>query len=281
MIAKGRLTLVGTPIGNLEDLSPRAARVLGESSIIACEDTRRTGKLLAHIGVSGKKLLVANDHTEARVAQDIVELLRKAQGVVLVSDAGMPSISDPGRRIVTAVLDAGFEVEVIPGPTAVSTALVVSGFSTDRFVFEGFLPRKGDERLRRLQQLANETRSVVIYESPNRLVDSLEQMATILGGDRRVFVGRELTKMYQQMWRGTLNSAPEFWRAQRVKGEIVVVLEGAPSERTPPSDAQLIAALNDEIGAGLSMRDAVAEVVRLTGEPKRRVYDVALQLKDG
>ena len=278
MIAKGRLTLVGTPIGNLQDLSPRAARTLTDLSVIACEDTRRTSKLLAHIGVSGKKLIVANEHTEADVATEVIEHLGNGTGVALVSDAGMPSISDPGQRLVNAVLEAGFAVDVVPGPTAVSAALVVSGFASDRFVFEGFLPRKGEERRQRLDHLASETRTAIIYESPNRLVDTLGQMADVLGGDRRVFVGREMTKLYQQLWRGTLASGPQFWSSQGVKGEIVIVLEGASSSSAPSTDAELNEALRAELEAGLSKRDAVAAVVGLTGEPKRRVYDLALRL---
>jgi 16S rRNA (cytidine1402-2'-O)-methyltransferase len=278
VIAKGRLTLVGTPIGNLEDLSPRAARALTELTVIACEDTRRTGKLLAHLGVSGKKLLVANEHTEASVAERIIEYLSQATGVGLVSDAGMPSISDPGQRIVSAVIEAGYQVDVVPGPTAVSAALVVSGFSSERFVFEGFLPRKGEGRRSRLEQLTSETRTAVIYESPNRLVETLSEMGRVLGVARRVFVGRELTKMYQQLWRGTLGDGPEFWSSQGVKGEIVVVLEGVPAERGPVADAEIIEALSGALSAGNSKRDAVAEVVSLTGEPKRRVYDLALGL---
>ena len=278
MIAKGRLTLVGTPIGNLSDLSPRGAAALSEASVIACEDTRRTGRLLAHLGVSGKKLLVANEHTEQSVATQIIELLNQATGVVLVSDAGMPSVSDPGQRIVSAVLDAGLHVDVIPGPTAMSTAIVASGFASDRFVFEGFLPRKGEARSQRLNQLTSETRTAVIYESPNRLIASLTEMSEVLGGERRVFVGRELTKMYQQLWRGTLAEGASFWANQGVKGEIVIVIEGVSADRGPISDAELRVALQGELDAGSSKRDAVAEVAQLTGEPKRRIYDLALRL---
>lgn len=278
MKSRGRLTLVGTPIGNLEDLSPRAARVLGELTVIACEDTRRTGKLLAHIGVRNKKLLVANEHTESVVAEQIIGYLSDEVGVALVSDAGMPSISDPGRHIVSAVIAAGFEVDVVPGPTAVSAALVLSGFATDRFAFEGFLPRKGESRHARLEQLASETRTAIIYESPNRLVSTLGEMAGLLGPERGVFVGRELTKMYQQLWRGSLGTGVQFWSSQTIKGEIVIVLDGAPAERAPRSDAAISAALMAELQAGSSKRDAVSEVVALTGEPKRRVYALALEL---
>lgn len=278
MIAKGRLTLVGTPIGNLEDLSSRARRALTELTVIACEDTRRTGKLLAHIGATGKKLLVANEHTENAVSAQIIGYLQDAVGVALVSDAGMPSISDPGRSIVSAVIEAGFGVDVVPGPTAVSTALVVSGFDTDRFVFEGFLPRKGIERQERLEQLLSETRTAVIYESPNRLAKSLAEMASTLGPERKVFVGRELTKMYQQLWRGTLATGAEFWTTHPPKGEIVVVLDGVSAERARLTDVAITEALNNELKAGKSKRDAVAEVVAMTGEPKRRIYSLALEL---
>ncbi len=278
MIAKGRLTLVGTPIGNLEDLSPRAKRALSELTVIACEDTRRTGKLLAHIGATGKKLLVANEHTESAVAKQIIDYLQNAVGVALVSDAGMPSVSDPGRNIVSAVIEAGFGVDVVPGPTAVSTALVVSGFDTDRFVFEGFLPRKGMERQARLEQLLSETRTAVIYESPNRLAKSLGEMAKTLGPDRKVFVGRELTKMYQQLWRGTLAAGAEFWTTHPPKGEIVIVLDGVPAERARLTDVAITEALVNELEAGKSKRDAVAEVVAMTGESKRRIYSLALEL---
>lgn len=281
----GKLFVVGTPIGNLSDLSPRAAEVLGSVDAVICEDTRRTGKLLAHIGpgagrASGDRaaLLVANEHTEVPRIAEVIDRLEAGQKLALVTDAGMPTISDPGRHVVAAVVERGLPIEVVPGPTAVSAALALSGLAVDRFVFEGFLPRKGRERTERLADLDGETRAIVLYEAPHRLRKTLADLASICGGDRSVAVAREMTKLYEEVVRGTLAEVSAHFSETEPRGEFVIVLAGADATRVVPTDDQLLAALRQSVDGGLSKRDAVVEVTRKTGEPKRRVYDLSTAL---
>jgi 16S rRNA (cytidine1402-2'-O)-methyltransferase len=271
--AAGRLVVVGTPIGNLGDLSPRAVDALRSADIVACEDTRRTGRLLAAAGIDRRELVVANDHTEARAARALVERARAGAVVALVTDAGMPGVSDPGDDVVSAFVAAGLDVEVVPGPTAATTALAGSGLPTGRFVFEGFLPRKGSGRSERLSAVAAEQRAVVLYEAPHRAERTIAELAEACGPDRAVAIGRELTKLHEEWYRGDLAGAAE-WLAAEPKGEFVIVLGGAepPAEVT---DDELRAALDAERAAGASTRDAVAAVVERYGAAKRRVYDLA------
>ncbi len=274
-VNKAALVLVATPIGNLGDLSPRAAEALGAADTIACEDTRRTGRLLAHLGISAPRLLVVNEHTEYDATSTVVERIRAGERVVLVSDAGMPGISDPGELCVRAVIDAGFPVEVVPGPSAADTMLVASGLPTGRFVFEGFLPRKGAERAARLTELAGEGRTTVLYEAPHRLARTLRDLAEKCGADRRVAIGRELTKVYEELWRGTVGEALARTEEVTPRGEYVVVLAGADAPPEPDDD-DLIAAINREKAAGASTRDAVDAVAGRHGVSKRRVYALAI-----
>ncbi|MEQ8716985.1 MAG: 16S rRNA (cytidine(1402)-2'-O)-methyltransferase [Acidimicrobiales bacterium] len=269
----GVLVVVGTPIGNLEDLSPRGAAALAAADVIACEDTRRTGRLVTALGLGGARYLVVNEHTEADAADDVVAEIRAGHRVALVTDAGMPGVSDPGERVVAAVAAAGLPMEVVPGPSAVATAVAVSGFGGGRFVFEGFLPRRGRARSERLAEIAVERRVVVVYESPHRLGATLADMAEACGGRRRVLVARELTKLHEELWRGTLDEAREHWTAAR--GEVVIVVEGAapPAE---PDDAEIAAAVSAEIAAGASKRDAARAVAERLGVARRRAYDAAL-----
>ncbi|MFP5578930.1 MAG: 16S rRNA (cytidine(1402)-2'-O)-methyltransferase [Acidimicrobiia bacterium] len=269
----GRLVVVGTPIGNLGDLSPRAVDALATADVIACEDTRRTGRLLQAAGVDRTDLVVANDHTEARVAARLVDQARTGEVVALVTDAGMPGVSDPGNDVVAAFVAAGLHVEVVPGPTAVTTALAASALPTGRFVFEGFLPRKGAGRTERLAAVAVEPRTVVLYEAPHRAERTIADLAQVCGPDRPVTVARELTKLHEEWYRGDLAGAAE-WLAAEPKGEFVIVLGGA---EPPPevTDDKLLAALEEEVAAGASTRDAVAAVVARYGVAKRRVYDLA------
>ena len=273
------LVLVGTPIGNLGDLSPRAIEALGRADAICCEDTRRTGRLLEHAGVARPALIVVNDHTEVRAIAGVLDRLARGERVAVVTDAGMPGISDPGERLVHAAVEAGHAVEVVPGPSAAVTALVVSGLPTGRFVFEGFLPRKGSGRTSRVAELATEPRTVVLYEAPHRVARTLADLLAACGPDRRVVIGRELTKLHEEHWRGTLAGAVDWAAARDPRGELVLVLDGAP----PPAavDAQQIeAALVDELRDGASARDAAATVAHALGVPKRRAYDLAVQLRD-
>ncbi len=272
----GRLVLVATPIGNLGDLSPRAVEVLAGADVVACEDTRRTGKLMAHAGVSAPRLLVVNEHTEAAGADEIAQLVAGGNTVVLVTDAGTPAVSDPGSRVVEAVLDAGGEVEAVPGPSAALAALVVSGLPTGRFCFEGFLPRKGRHRADRIRELCQESRTMVLFEAPHRLARTLGDLASALGGDRAVAIVREQTKLHEEVWRGTLADAVVRADGTEPRGEHVLVVAGCP-DPAPPSESQIRMALNERLADGLSRRDAAAAVADDLGVSRRAVYQMSLE----
>ena len=270
----GVLVLVGTPIGNLGDLSPRAVEALSTADVVACEDTRRTGRLVAHAGVEKPTYIVVNDHTEAGQVDAVLARLDAGQRVALVTDAGMPAIADPGALLVGAALEAGHRIEVVPGPSAVVAGLVASGMPTGRFCFEGFLPRKGSARSRRLQELADEPRTAVLYEAPHRLVRTLTDLAAHLGEDRPVAIARELSKLHEEVWRGTLAEAVTRFENEDPRGEFVLVIEGAPAP-SPPGDDEVAAALRERMGRGASRRDAAAEVARDLGVSRRRAYELA------
>ena len=272
------LVLVGTPIGNLGDLSPRAAIELGRADAICCEDTRRPGKLLQHANIDRRPLIVVNDHTERHTVDVVLARLAAGERVVVVSDAGMPGIADPGEQLVRAALDAGHAVEVVPGPSAAITAAVISGLPAGRFVFEGFLPRKGSGRSERLADVAAEGRTVVLYEAPHRLLRTLADLAASCGGDREVALCRELTKLYEETWRGTLTAAIARGNDVEPRGEYVIVLDGAPAGAIADDD-DLLAALQARLDAGESAKDAAADVAERFGIPKRRAYDLAITLK--
>ncbi len=270
------LWLVATPIGNLADLSPRAVDVLAHVGLICCEDTRRTGLLLQHAGVKAERLAVCNDHTEFNRVADVLGVLAEGRDVAIVSDAGTPGISDPGERIVRAAIDAGYDVSAVPGPSAAVMALTISGLAADRFVFEGFLPRKGAERTARLADIAAQPRTTVIYEAPHRVLRTLDDLRAACGDDRLVVVARELTKLYEEVVRGPLGTID----IGGPRGEYVVVLAGAPIDDRPASDDDVRAALRGEFAAGSSTRDAAAAVAKHVGRPKREVYALAVGLGD-
>lgn len=272
------LILVGTPIGNLGDLSPRAAEELARADVICCEDTRRTGRLLQHAGVSRRPLVVVNDHTEADAVASVLDRLHTGARVVVVSDAGMPGISDPGERLTRAALDAGHTVEVVPGPSAAVAALVVSGLPAGRFVFEGFLPRGGAARTARLVELRVEPRTTVLYEAPHRLARTLADLREACGDERRVSIGRELTKLHEQVWRGTLADAVSWVGQHEPRGELAVVVEGAAPD-SAPSSHDIEQALRRELDAGSTARDAAAIVAARLGVTKRATYDIATRLR--
>ena len=273
----GRLVLVATPIGNLADLSPRALDALREADVVACEDTRRTGLLLSRNGVSARRLMVVNEHTEVdRIAQ-IVDLLAAGSTVALVSDAGSPGISDPGERLVAAALDAGHDVSAVPGPAAVIMAVSISGLPTGRFVFEGFLPRSGKGRAERVTEVAAERRTTVLYEAPHRLARTLTELSEACGGDRRIVLARELTKLHEEVWRGTLAEAVVFVAEREPLGEYVLVLAGAATPG-PADDDTIRTALRDAFAAGSSTKTAVADVSAALHVPHRHVYALALAL---
>ncbi len=270
----GSLVLIATPIGNLGDLSPRAVEELAAASLVCCEDTRRTGRLLAHAGIRAERLRRVDEHTEADAAADVIRRIAAGERVALVSDAGTPGVSDPGQRLVAAVVGAGHEITVVPGPSAAISALVASGLRTDRFVFEGFLPRKGGARARRITSVAGEDRTVVIYESAKRVAATLGDLARACGGERRAVVARELTKLHEEFVRGSLSELVE-WAASPTKGEIVIVVEGAPPAAEADDDT-IVAALEARLAAGQSRRDASAAVAADLGVGKRRAYELAV-----
>ena len=273
----GLLQIVGTPIGNLGDLSPRAVDALGAADVIVCEDTRRTRKLLSARGIAARELLALHTHNERAQSDRVLARLQAGERVALVSDAGMPSVSDPGQLLVAAAADAGVRLEVIPGPSAVTAAVVVSGLPTDRFVFEGFLPRKGRARGERLAALAAEQRTAVLFESPHRLGATLEDLATATDGGRQVAVARELTKLHEEVWRGTLEDAVRQFGGEAPKGEVVIVLGGAPAAASA-DEATVEAALRDLLAAGSDRKTAIASVAADLGVPKRQVYGIAVRL---
>jgi 16S rRNA (cytidine1402-2'-O)-methyltransferase len=275
-VSAGALVLVGTPIGNLGDLAPRAAEALARADVVCCEDTRRTGKLLSLAGIERRPFVVVNEHTEAREVPRVLDRLERGERVVLVSDAGMPGVSDPGERLVAAAVAAGHPVEVVPGPSAALAGLVVSGLPAGRFVFEGFLPRKGAARGERIAAVAVEPRTTVLYEAPHRLARTLADLADVdaCGPDRRVTIARELTKLHEQVWRGTLAEAVDWVAEREPPGEIVVVLAGAPPA-APPGDAEIQDAVAAELAAGASARDAARAVAARLDVPRRRAYAIA------
>jgi 16S rRNA (cytidine1402-2'-O)-methyltransferase len=268
------LWLVTTPIGNLGDLPPRAVDVLAHVGLICCEDTRRTGLLLQHAGVRAQRLAVCNDHTEVSRIDDVLRVLGDGRDVAVVSDAGTPGISDPGERIVRAAIEAGYDVSAVPGPSAAIMALTISGLATDRFVFEGFIPRKGADRAARLADIANERRTIVIYEAPHRILRTLKDLCEACGDDRHVVVARELTKLHEEVVRGTLGEID----IGGPRGEYVVVLDGATVDERPISDDEIRSALRTELANGSSTRDAAATIAKDLGRPKREVYALAIGL---
>jgi len=267
------IILAATPIGNLGDASPRLVEALSIATVIAAEDTRVTVHLMRALGVENRpRLIPLHEHNELDKAAEIIELAREAD-VLVLSDAGMPAISDPGFALVSAAAAAGVTVTAIPGPSAVLTALALSGLPTDRFCFEGFLPRKAGDRRRSLSALEREPRTMVFFESPNRLAEALADVASVLGADRRVAVVRELTKMFEEVKRGSASELAE-WASAGVKGEIVVVIEGAAAQTVNlETGVQQVQAL---VASGTRLKDAAAEVADATGLSKRDLYQGAL-----
>jgi len=266
----GTLFLVGTPIGNLEDMTDRARRVLSSVDLIAAEDTRRTGRLLAGFGIEGRLVSFFEGNERSRVPE-LLEALRRGSHVAVVSDGGMPGLSDPGYRLVAACVAEGIPVDVVPGPSAAVAALVVSGLPTDRFVFEGFLPRSGQARARRLEALVSEARTIVLFESPRRAARTLADLVEILG-QRRAAVVRELTKLHQEVLRGELTELLESLRDRELKGEVVLVVEGAHEAAQPGDLAEAVRKAKNLLQGGARKRDAAREAARATGVPASRIY---------
>ena len=275
----GRLILCGTPIGNLEDSTSRLIKTLTTADVIACEDVGRTRKLLSHFGIAAPNLVIYNDGNERRVVPSLLKEIRQGKTVVLVSDAGMPGMSDPGFRLVRACVDEDLSVDVVPGPTSVVSALVVSGLPPDRFVFEGWLPRRPGERARRAAELGPEKRTLVFFCSPHRIESDLEDLLRGLG-DRPAALVRELTKLHQEIRRGTLTELLEGIGERPPKGEMVLVVGGAPEGQAEVPPEELARRAIRLMAAGMDRKEALGEVARAAGVPKREVFDALVEEKD-
>jgi len=272
----GRLILAATPIGNAEDASPRLRRLLAEAEVIAAEDTRRLRALAARVGVEiTGRVLSHHEHNEQATVGELLAAVAAGSTVLVVSDAGMPAVSDPGFRAVAAAVAAGLPVTAVPGPSAVLTALALSGLPTDRFCFEGFAPRKPGERARSFALLAREPRTMVFFEAPHRLAAMLADLRDALGADRPAAVARELTKTYEEVRRGTLGELTAWATEGEVRGEIAVVVGGAP-DVVEVSEAALVAEVLARVDAGDRLKEAVAEVAQAAGVAKRELYAVSL-----
>ncbi len=270
----GTLILCATPIGNLADTSTRLVEALESADVVFVEDTRRTAQLLRHLGVSAKMKSYFAGNEQAR-NQELGALLRDGSVVALVSDAGMPVVSDPGASAVRVAIDAGAIVTAIPGPSAPVTALAMSGFNGDRFVFEGFLPRKGAERAARLESIARDQRTTVFFAATRRVADDLADLASVVGQNRSVVVTREMTKLHEEVWRGTVEDAARHFAQANAKGEFTVVLEGAPVE---PGDLEAaVEAAREVIDAGDSVSRAAKSVAASTGVSRKLLYDRLLR----
>jgi 16S rRNA (cytidine1402-2'-O)-methyltransferase len=267
------LFLVGTPIGNLEDFSLRAIRILGEVSLIAAEDTRTTGRLLKHFQID-TRLTSYHDHSDRGRLSELLGILETGD-IALVSEAGMPGLSDPGYRLIKAAIEAGIEIVPIPGPTAVTTALVSSGLPSDKFLFLGFLPRQQKARQSALTEVMELPYTLVLYEAPHRLLALLADVLKVLG-DRTVSIGRELTKMHEEIWRGQVSGAMEHFGQGAIRGELTIVLSGASDGGERWDKAAVMQAMAAELASGEKRSDAAATVARMSGWRKRDIYELSL-----
>ena len=275
--ALGELVVVATPIGNVGDLSPRAATRLEEADVVCCEDTRHTGQLLARMGLKAARLVSLHAHNERERVPEVLALLEGGALVALVSDAGTPAISDPGELLISAAIAAGHSVTTVPGPSAALGALVVAGLGTARWRFEGFLPRRGRQRAARLGEIASAPHPSVIYEAPQRVAATLADLALACGPERRVAVCRELTKRFEETWRGTLAEACEHTAAVVPRGEHVLVVGGAaPTQVSEPSAEELRMAVERRMAAGSSRRQAAGEAAAELKVSKRLAYETSL-----
>ncbi|TYP86208.1 16S rRNA (cytidine1402-2'-O)-methyltransferase [Blastococcus xanthinilyticus] len=271
--------LGGAPLGQPGDVGPRLRAAMASADVLACEDTRRLHRLASDLEVTlTGRVVTFHESVERARLPGLLEALGSGATVLLLTDAGMPSVSDPGYTLVRAAIDAGIDVTSVPGPSAVTTALAVSGLPVDRFCFEGFLPRKGGERRSRFAGLADERRTMVFFESPHRLADALADAAGAFGGEREAAVCRELTKTYEEVRRGGLAELAA-WAAEGVRGEITLVVAGAPERAVELTAGELAAAVAVEEAAGATRKDAIRAVVTRTGLPRRTVYDAVVAAK--
>jgi 16S rRNA (cytidine1402-2'-O)-methyltransferase len=274
----GTLYVVGTPIGNLEDITFRAVRILQTVDLIAAEDTRHTGKLLQHLQVKTPQISYHEHNRNSRIPE-LLEHLTNNKAIALVSDAGMPGISDPGYELVQACIASGITVVPIPGASAAITALSASGLPTDRFVFEGFLPAKAQQRREHLESLQAESRTIIFYESPHRLRETLQDLADICGSDRQIVLARELTKFYEEFWRGTIADAIAHYNQREPQGEYTLVLAGTPPTQYEFTETELKAELQQLISQGISRSQASRQLAKFTSLPRRQIYQIALSLE--
>jgi 16S rRNA (cytidine1402-2'-O)-methyltransferase len=279
LVTTGILYLVGTPIGNLEDMTFRAVRTLQSVDAIAAEDTRHTGKLLQHFQITTPQLSY-HEHNHAQRLPELLGRLSQGEAIALVTDAGMPGISDPGYELVKACVEAEITVVPIPGVTAVITALTASGLPTAQFLFEGFLPAKPKERSLHLELLSTEMRTLIFYESPHRLRQTLQDIAQMLGATRQIVLARELTKLHEEFWRGSVEEAIAYYTQHDPKGEFTLVLAGA--EQTTPvlSESALIAELKQLLRSGISRSQASRQLAKATSLPRRQIYQLALEIPE-
>ncbi|AFZ25981.1 putative S-adenosylmethionine-dependent methyltransferase, YraL family [Cylindrospermum stagnale PCC 7417] len=273
----GTLYVVGTPIGNLEDMTFRAVRILQTVDLIAAEDTRHTGKLLQHFQVKTPQMSYHEHNRHSRVPE-LIELLVDNKAIALVSDAGMPGISDPGYELVIACIEAGIRVVPIPGASAAITALSASGLPTDRFSFEGFLPAKGQQRREHLESLQAESRTLIFYESPHRLRETLQDLGEVWGSDRQIVLARELTKLYEEFWRGTIAEAIALYSQREPQGEYTLLVAGNPPSQLQLTEAQLKAELQQIMKQGISRSQASRQLAKSTSISRRHLYQLALSI---
>ena len=273
----GVLYVVGTPIGNLEDMTFRAIQTLKQVDAIAAEDTRHTGKLLRHFQIDTPQVSY-HDHNHQRRIPELLQQLQQGQSIALVTDAGMPGISDPGYELVKACVEAGAPVTPIPGPSAVTTALSASGIAAERFVFEGFLPTKQKERRHRLELLRTESRAIVLYEAPHRLLQTLADLTETLGERRPIALGRELTKLHEEFWRGALEDAIAHYNEYPPRGEFTLVVAGAPQRQLDLSEADVKLELVRLISQGLSRSQASRQLAKQTSLSRQEIYQLSLSI---
>lgn len=266
----GKLYVCATPIGNLEDVSLRLLRILREADLIACEDTRQTSKLLTHYQIKNR-LLSYHGHSETSREDMLLDELAQGKSVALVSDAGMPGISDPGAGLITRAIAAGYELEVIPGPSALITALTLSGFDSSGFVFEGFLARRPGKRQAQLEKLKNETRTIILYESPHRLLDTIREVEKIMGGQRLIAVARELTKKFEEVRRGPVCQIRAYFEETAPRGEFCLVISGVPEIEIPSLD-EIGEEIKQLITQGINKKEALKMKARQYNLPKTQLY---------
>lgn len=272
------LYIVGTPLGNLEDMTFRAVRILQAVDLIAAEDTRHTGKLLQHFQIKTPQISY-HDHNRHSRTTELVDRLQQGTSIALVTDAGMPGISDPGYELVKACAEVGIPIVPIPGATAAMTALSASGLKCDRFVFEGFLPAKETERREHLERLITDDRTLIFYEAPHRVRKTLDDIAAVLGGDRLIVLARELTKLHEEFWRGTVKAAIAYYTQHEPKGEFTLIVSGAEPTEVLLTEEVLKAELLSLLKQGISRSQASRQLSQQTALPRRQLYQLALQIE--